>query len=362
MRRIVFFVPQLSQPRSIKRIETIIQQHPDYLVYGFDRNLYNCNLSSIRFIVTKLFPTKKNRNKIVRILKYTLSIKSVLRDLKKDDVVFCFGIYMGIMVNFFSNNDYIYEEGDLKSARFSNPFLKCIFKMIEKILINKSKITVLTSNGFIDYLFKNEGKPRNVIIIPNKMNSCYLNEDRKCAFNLNTKKIRFAFIGFIRYPNILLRYINIIGSHFPMHEFHLWGDGAFIDVLRKEIEKYDNVYFHGQFRSPGDLSSIYSKIDINIVCYDAKCGNVNIAEPNKLYESIFFYKPIIVSKGTYLAKRVKELGVGFDLDCSNDISVIKFIEDISNLNFSNCIDNMKKISSTDLIDNEYELLKMMQTL
>ena len=52
--------------------------------------------------------------------------------------------------------------------------------------------------------------------------------------------------------------------------------------------KFPNVKLHGKFKNPSDLSVIYNKIDLNVICYDTTSINVRIAEPNKLYESIFF--------------------------------------------------------------------------
>jgi hypothetical protein len=100
------------------------------------------------------------------------------------------------------------------------------------------------------------------------------------------------------------------------------------------------------------------QLDINVVCYDAKEENVRIAEPNKLYESAFFCRPIIVSKGTFLEKRVKELGVGFSLDASNDDEIVDFISHLTIHDISRCIDNARKISTEKLIDTPNQLLEV----
>ena len=114
---------------------------------------------------------------------------------------------------------------------------------------------------------------------------------------------------------------------------------------------------HGTFENPKDLQDIYSKIDISIVCYDTTSGNVRIAEPNKLYESIFFKTPIVVSSGTFLEDRVKEYNAGYAIDASKDNSIIEFVKSITKEKIDAIINNMKTISSSELIDSSEELVK-----
>jgi glycosyltransferase involved in cell wall biosynthesis len=149
-----------------------------------------------------------------------------------------------------------------------------------------------------------------------------------------------------------------VGRCFPQHQYHFFGDGPDKQYAMDKLTQYNNIFFHGTFCSPQDLSSVYLLLDISVVCYDANNENVRIAEPNKLYESIFFCKPIIVSKDTFLEKRVKELGVGFSLDASNDDEIVTFISHLTIHDISRCIDNARKISIEELIDTPEQLLEV----
>ena len=53
--------------------------------------------------------------------------------------------------------------------------------------------------------------------------------------------------------------------------------------------------------------------------YDSTDLNVRLALPNKLYESMYFKKPILVSSNTYLSQVVDQYGIGFKWD-QNDMS------------------------------------------
>ena len=355
-RKMVFIVQQLSQPRCIKRIETIIGSNPNSRIYGFDNGLYNDNLQGMRFKIEKIFVINNKKSQLLKFCQYILNIRTVLKETKKDDIIYAFGFEIGLIVYLFSKHRYVYEEADIFSSRFSNPLIRGILKWFDEKIIHKSLLTVLTSDGFVEYLFKNKNKPENVVVLPNKLHVKLSQTERIGMPNINEKAIKFAFIGSIRYPDTIFRFAKIVGLHFQQHQFHFFGEGPYSNMAKEMLNEYTNVYFHGSFRNPDDLTDIYSKTDINIVCYDTRSENVNIAEPNKLYESIFYNRPIVVSDGTFLAKRVSQLKVGFSIDCSNDDSIKEFISNLTYEQIKNCIENTSSIDSAELIDNSNSLL------
>ena len=96
------------------------------------------------------------------------------------------------------------------------------------------------------------------------------------------------------------------------------------------LEERDNVHFHGHFKNPDDLPLVYSQIDVVVSTYDVENVNVQYAEPNKLYESIYYRTPIIVSKGTFLAKQVERFHSGYAVDVSEDQNIVSLVHQIEN--------------------------------
>jgi glycosyltransferase involved in cell wall biosynthesis len=119
------------------------------------------------------------------------------------------------------------------------------------------------------------------------------------------------------------------------------------------LKNYNNCHFHGAFFHPNDLPEIYAKTDLVLSTYDVENENVRFAEPNKIYESIYFRTPIIVSSGTYLAEKVNEIGIGYDIDAMKDEEIINFIQQLDNESINqrisniNCIDKIKAININD---------------
>lgn len=357
MKTVVFIVPQLSQPRAIKRIESISKSGIYVKIYGFDNGLYKCNIDNLPFVVHEIIPRLKDASRITKILFFIKTICRIMRENRNDTIFYYFGYEIGAIAYLLGGHQYIYEEADVSAARAKNKLLHRLMLSLDRRIICKSLLTVFTSGGFIDYIFSNKNKPNNIILIPNKL-SPYFDEEKKNLVNKKTIdycKLKFGFIGLIRYPNTIIRFAKIVGKYFPQHEFHFYGDVERKEYLDSEVLSYQNVFFHGVFSNPIDLQKIYSVIDINIVCYDTCSGNVQIAEPNKLYESIFFETPIVVSDNTYLAKRVAELGVGSNIDASTDEGIISYIESLYDGYYDEVLNKMKNVEIKTLIDNPDEL-------
>ena len=358
MKTLVFIALQLSQPRCIKRIETFHNAGFPIKVYGFDSGLYSSTLKKLPFEVEEIITRDKNIGKLQKIKFFSSTIKRIIKENKENSIFYFFGYEIASFAWFNGCKNYIYEEADVTASRSKNNIIRRILLTIDRAIIRKSKLTVFTSQGFVKYLF-GEKPPQNITLMPNKL-STYFNAEKKAEVVLSKMDIghiKFGFIGLIRYPNTIIRFAKVIGKHFPQHEFHFFGDAEKKEYIDEELCSYKNVVMHGAFENPKDLQNIYSKIDISIVCYDTASGNVRIAEPNKLYESIFFETPIVVSSGTFLEDRVKEYNVGYAIDSSKDDNIIDFVNNITKQNINAVIERMKGIPYMELIDSSDDLIE-----
>ena len=361
---IVFIALQLSQPRCIKRIQAIYESGFQFKVYGFDSGLYNESLKTLPFPVERIVKRDKTQGKLTKIKSFIFHIKQILKENSKDDLYYFFGYEIASLAWLLGCKKYIYEEADVTAARVKNGFVRRLMLGLDRRIIKRSYRTVLTSGGFVSYIFP-KGKPiGKFIMLPNKL-SPYFDEEKKQmvqSSNIDVNHIRFGFIGLIRYPNTIVRFAKVVGREFPQHEFHFWGDTEREDFIDDETKAYGNVFFHGRFRNPDDLMGIYEQTDLSVVCYDTASGNVRIAEPNKIYESVFFETPIVVSSGTFLAERVRELGIGYDIDASKDHTIVEFIKSIDSLDLNAKVSNMKVIPWQDVVDDPTELINAIRRI
>ena len=118
----------------------------------------------------------------------------------------------------------------------------------------------------------------------------------------------------------------------------------------------------GPFKNPVELPEVYSKIDLVVSTYDIEDDNPRYAEPNKIYESIYFETPIIVSSQTFLAEKVNRMGIGFHVNAKNDNEIIGFWESLTEQVLKEKIEACKKVDKNYCIDDEKELFEKISKL
>ena len=122
-------------------------------------------------------------------------------------------------------------------------------------------------------------------------------------------------------------------------EIRIYGRGVEEPLIKEYAEKNENIHFYGGYNYSEEISDIYSNIDLIYSVYDTNTTSLNtkFALPNKLYESMYYKVPIIVSKGTYLEERVKSLNIGYSMNCDStselDSIITLSINGDSNLTF-----------------------------
>ncbi len=332
--KMVFICPSLSQPRCIKRVTSFINAGCSCEVYGYERGNYDVNKYPEDVNVTVLSKIEDGTNYASKLKLAYFDVKRIIKKYKNTDTLFYSFSMQHSMVFRLFRVKYIYEISDILYAypRFMR-YLK-LFKWIDKKLIRGSYKTVMTSGGFYDFYGLNSDK---IMVIPNKVSPILQSIGTRERLTITGKRIRFAFIGGIRYQSVA-NFAKIVGEKFPHHSFSFYG--ACSPAVKKMIDfdaiinKYNNVDYYGVFKSPYDLPAIYKNVDIVIACYDVNSLNERLAEPNKLYEALFFCRPIVVSDGIFLGSRVKDLKCGFAIDASTEESIFNFISslDINEIN------------------------------
>jgi len=325
---ILFIINSIQNPRCIKRVNEFIDKGYDVVVYAFNRSgdVYN---NDIKFEINYLDAYSNNLSYIKRIPIIYRSIKRIVAENKKNNLIYyLFSLEVAMMYFVITGGKkYIYEESDLMHTYLHNRFLRWCLEKLDKTIIRKSLMTVFTSEGFRIYHF-GEKKPSNCWIIPNKLSSD-ISQIETIPKNKHDN-LRIGFVGHIRYESVR-SFSYYFCKNFPNDEFHFFGDiSSDKEILMfKPLENFPNCFFHGTFKTPIDLPKVYAQIDVVLSTYDVVYENVRYAEPNKLYEAIYFKTPIIVSAGCYLGSKVKDLEVGYTVDALKEKEVIECVKQLA---------------------------------
>ena len=347
---IIFITSTTSNSHCKNRIEQFIQQGYKVHVYSFRRDKETTpeNLPYKIQVIGEIVSS----NYLKRLTIYFRGIKKVVSLYKKEKNIlyYSFGLDLAMFLRLFvQKQQYLYEEADLVQTYHSNKIVTTLLNCIDRKIISDSLHTILTSEGYLQYHFPNGAYPKNVTIVPNKLNPAILNYSAKRS-KTDMTHLRFAFVGGARFDSID-HFVEVFLENFPQHEFHFYGPVE--PRMNRFAEKYENVFYHGRFQNPDDLAGIYGSIDILLCAYDYRFANVRYAEPNKLYEAIYFEKPIIVSKSTFLSEKVSKLNIGYIIDPFDDNAIKQFVNGLSKESIEEKIDACINIpKKTCIIDEE----------
>lgn len=357
-RKIVFFVPNLT-PRPNRRIQ-------EFLDAGFDCDVFCMSHSedivSPRYNVTYLNEKRlSNMSYPKRMLLFSRQISDVVKKYDKKKTLFYFFSFNTAFLVLLRNLTFVYEESDMLFDRFSSPIFRSLTIRLNRRIIAKSKITVFTSEGFAHYYYKHE-IPKNIIFVPNKVDKKCLDLPVVQKQDTDFNHLRFGFAGSLRYET-LRNFAEVLIKNFPTAQFDFFGRNSdFSEEAISDLKNTGRVFFHGTFINPDDLPRIYSQLDFIVATYDVSGINPRYAEPNKLYEAIFFRTPIIVSRESFLEHKVKELGVGFSVNALDDKDIISEVGTITPDIYKGFISQLESIDRESVITSNEELIQRVLAL
>ncbi len=362
MKKIIFIVNSIDNQRCRKRVDEFRSNGYPVKVYGINRGLKTSTWEECEIIAT--YENQMAYRKRTGILIDALKKVFKAHKHEKDVIWYYFGMDIAMFGWLYNRQKmFVYEESDLVHTYMSKKTAIWTMEMIDKFIISRSALTVLTSEGFAEYHYP-KNRPSHLLIKPNKLNPQVVNIPDVAQREVDAKHLNFALVGMIRFEAVR-RMADVITKNFPNHHFHFFG---VLNVATKKeeddfmvLDERENVHFHGRFKNPDELPKVYSQIDVVVSTYDVENINVQYAEPNKLYESIYYRTPIIVSKGTFLEKQVERYGSGYAVDVSDGEKIVSLVHQIEN-EIEEMTKKMYTIDRNAAVDSCSELLKRVSVI
>jgi glycosyltransferase involved in cell wall biosynthesis len=357
---LLFVISHQPNPRFIKQINFFAQNGFEVSVIYFHRD-YLANLNdNIDKSVNMYFLDKIENGKYIQrigiYLKSIFKLKKLLKIIQPNKIIITnTDILLLLILNNIKKytNDIIIEISDLRSYTFNNAFLDKIQQYLDNMIFKKyiSKL-IVTSPKFYEFYYQKKFYG-NYFILENKPLSSMLPQkiDKK-----QNKKLVIGIVGLLldgKPHKALFEYAKDKDDL----EVHIYGKGTFENQAKEYASKYGNIKYFGSYNFFKEISNIYASLDIIYMSYDTTQNdtNVNLALPNKLYEAMYFQVPIITTKDTYLAQRVRENKIGYAIECCNLDDIEKAINLIKN---NNIVSNFNNIASADYVaDDDYKTLK-----
>lgn len=352
--KIIFIAPATSQPRYHKRVTQLLK-FCDVEVFAFTRGLYEENTFPPNIALNLLghISFHKYFRRTLRLILAIFKIRKHVKD-KKSHLFYVLSFDCMIIARLCGLKCGFYEIGDLRQTeRFGKAL-----SFLEKLLFRNVLALVLTSSFFYEDFYKKKGfiPKENIFIIDNKVNSA-LARKRPGEKKISHGKIVIGLIGLLRYKLPIELLLEFVRKRPEFYVIECFGDGPF----RGLVESYscENIRYHGSFKNPEDVPNIYSQIDLNYVVYDNSNINVQLAIPNKFFESAYFGVPILCCQGTSVGKMAVEWQIGKMLRIGSSEN---FEEDLKSIDIGwikKCSKNCLKIASSKLLDTGEQILSDM---
>jgi len=364
-KKIVFIVNAIGTQRCIKRIDEFAERGYYVEAFGFDRGLQS-NKQPKRCEIKEIGCINNSTGYLKRLKTIYYGVNYVLKKTRNEEVLYyVFGLDNAMFFMLQSSKKFIYEESDLVHTYMKSKLAISFFEWIDKRAIKKSLLSVFTSEGFIRYHF-GDNRPENTHVIANRLPLTVNNLEKRSKKPLDIDHLSIGFVGYLRF-NTIANFCKVFCEHYPEHNFHFFGvtNNEPDRLLFEPLKKYSTCHFHGPFKHPNDLPEVYSQIDLVLSTYDVENENVRYAEPNKIYEAIYFKTPIVVSSGTFLAEKVEELGIGYAIDAMDENEIVNFVNSLTEKSIMEKVENIRKIDtrkSLNINDGFFEKLENMLNL
>jgi succinoglycan biosynthesis protein ExoL len=318
---IVFLLPDFSH-YCLKRVDMLARIGNHVQLLGYTRGYYIGKKWQGESI---LLGNLRERHYFNRIFPFLHSLPQVYKAIKSADVVYAFGqdlLGLGWIASLpiGKKPKIVCEIADIQPALTGRGIFSQELRYIERILLNKVDLLVVTSEAFITGYYQNLQGITDIPyqVIENKVDEEFVVPSIKTAVERNENGVlRIGYFGLLRCRRSweILRLVALKGK--GRVKIYLRGVVPW-DDMRIEILNSPNVEYGGAYVSPDELSSIYGQVDLVWAGfpYEGKnYGNWRWARTNRFYESCYFKKPMLVQKGTEDGRVVdtQELGLSLDL-------------------------------------------------
>lgn len=186
-----------------------------------------------------------------------------------------------------------------------------IFFELEKRAIKDSKCNVISSKKFRVFL------PQGKYLVCHNINTP--NQESTYSFEKKKGRIIIGYIGALSYESQCEKIMDLVNKD-ERFEFHFYGTGVAEKTLKEHAKKYNNprIKFMGKYEN-SEKENIIQKVDILFNLYGNGRPLVDYALSNKLYDALYYHKPLLTSPNTYMQEIGGDMAFSLDLNTSFDL-------------------------------------------
>lgn len=341
---IVCFWDRYATPYLVKYEELLCSQGVDYEVIFWNR-LSTKDETTVtkdgRYTYLNQF-CASGKKKMLSFLLWRSNIIKILIEKHYDNLILLSTVPALLLEEYLIgrySGKYIFDIRDYTLEK-TWPFRKLVMR-----LVNHSVLTTISSKGFLRWL-----EPSNKIMVNHN-----ITVDESVDFDAphfaNDEKVRFSFVGNVRLDT-QTRAMLISLSRSKKIEQHYYGRVLPMCDIEQVIKDngLTNVFLHGPF-GVEEKRRIYTETDLINTVYanaereeDIPLGD-STPLPNRLYDALIFYRPLVTSRGTYLAELTEKYHLGVNIngyEGNIEQKILDFVRHFNKEEFKRGCDELRK--------------------
>lgn len=179
------------------------------------------------------------------------------------------------------------------------------FFALEKRAVRASALNVISSRKFQAFLPQGEYLPCHNITTPL--------EPSPFRFQKAEGRVTIGYVGSVAYEEQCWRLMELVNRD-GRFALHFYGSGPAEASLRAHGEELGNprIRFFGRYQA-AEKGDIIQKVDVLFNAYGSGDINAKNLLANKLYDALYYRKPLLTSPGTFMEEMGGELAFSPDL-------------------------------------------------
>lgn len=376
--KILYFSPEYGNPNNERQILSLTTIGFEVSVTGFRRKSSFTTQSLDRIKNILPLGTAKDEAYAHRawlLLQGLVKLFSNRAIVRSQDYFYAHHLDMAVLAVIIrrlsrSHARIIYQTIDVRKVLQKQSIAGSVLRLVERIVLSKSDVLVVSSPGFIEHYFKPKQKyDGRWVVIENKLRGDIFSarpaahkrkSSNESAFN--DGRWRIGWFGKLRMTNFNL-FCEVAKRLEDTTDFIVAGTAGGLDAggIRAVLKPYRNITFKGEYAWPHDLFHLYQEIDF-IWCLDQRPvdgdGNPTWLLPNRIYEGGYFSVPVLAYKWTQTAQMVEQYNLGWSFYEPLSEALITFVENIKESSYMDKVRHIANMPAKRFVDNGDDYVEM----
>jgi len=377
MTHILYFAHDLADPAIRRRVMTLRAGGATVSLAGFKRA--DNGLTDVDGVAPiDLGQTADGRfaQRIACVAKASFTLPSKLSPLKKPDVIIARNLEMLALArravsHFGADVPVVYECLDIHRLLLNDGLPGKLLNAVQRALGRNVKLLITSSPAFVENYFK----PRsglNVPVLLQENKVLALDGDDMTAPSPRLPQAgepwKIGWFGALRCRKSLQILADFAAKMDGKVEVVLRGRPAYseFDDFDGFVERAPHLAFHGAYRNPEDLASIYNDVQFTwAIDFFEEGQNSSWLLPNRLYEGCLHGALPIAVAGTETARFLQQRNIGHILETADVASLETLFSKLSDASYLQSFQRLAAIDRQQWITDRNdcrELVRVLQSL